>query len=117
MSGSTLDQLTKAALKFRDDRDWAQFHNPKDMALSLALEAAELLELTQWKNGDDLVNHLRKRRKDLGHELCDVLYWVLVIAHNFDIDLTKAFHDKLAHNARKYPIHRARGKATKYTEL
>jgi len=113
----TIKKLTDAALKFRDERDWAQFHNPKDMALSMSLEVAELLELMQWKNGRELVAHLKSRHTDVAHELSYILYWVLVIANDLKIDLDEEFHDKLAHNAKKYPIERARGKAKKYTEL
>lgn len=110
-------RLTALAVAFRDRRDWKQFHNPKDMALSLCLESAEVLELTQWLNGEELLAHLRRRHDDLADELSDVLYWVLTIAHDFDIDLPRAFARKLAKSARKYPVAKARGKASKYTEL
>lgn len=116
-SQGEISQLTAAAVKFRDERDWKQFHNPKDMALSMCLEAAEVLELTQWKNGDALINHLRARREDLADELSDVLYWVLTIAHDFEIDLPKAFGRKLTKSGAKYPIAKSRGRAEKYTEL
>ena len=112
-----IDQLTALACRFRNERDWQQFHNPKDMALSLTLEAAELLELMQWKNGEELRQHLENKRELLGEELCDVLYWVLVIANDHDIDLRKAFRDKIKKNNVKYPIHKSRGRSTKYTEL
>jgi NTP pyrophosphatase (non-canonical NTP hydrolase) len=112
-----IDELTQLAVKFRDERDWKQFHNPKDMALSLALEAAELLELTQWRNGEPLKAHLAEHREKLADELCDVFYWVLAIAHDHDIDLRKAFKSKLKKNAAKYPISKAKGRANKYTEL
>jgi len=112
-----LDALTQAAARFRDDRDWKQFHNPKDMALSMCLEASEVLELMQWKNGAELIAHLHARREDLADELSDVLYWVLTIAHNFDIELSDAFRRKLAKSAKKYPIDKSRGRASKYTEL
>lgn len=112
-----IDNLTALACKFRDERNWKQFHNPKDQILSLTLEAAELLELTQWKNGGELEGHLHAKRELLGEELCDVLYWVLVIAHDQGIDLRKAFRDKIRKNNAKYPIHKAHGRALKYTEL
>lgn len=112
-----LDKLTELACQFRDERNWKQFHNAKDMVLSLNLEAAELLELTQWKNGDELKKHLTAKRELLGEELCDVLYWVLVIAHDHGIDLRQAFRDKIRKNVAKYPIHKAHGRAAKYTEL
>lgn len=112
-----IDRLTALACKFRDERNWKQFHNPKDMALSMSLEAAEVLELMQWKSGEELQQHLEKHREQLGDELCDVLYWVLVIAHDHKIDLRRAFRAKIAKNEAKYPVHKAHGKAKKYTEL
>jgi NTP pyrophosphatase (non-canonical NTP hydrolase) len=114
---TTLAELTQLVLKFRDERDWAQFHNPKDMALSLMLESAELLELMQWRNGPALDQHLAARKSDVADELSDVLYWVLEMAHEFKIDLADAFAAKMAKNAAKYPIEKAKGLAKKYTEL
>lgn len=112
-----IDHLTALACKFRDDRNWKQFHNPKDQALSLTLEATELLELMQWKNGAELQKHLEKNRELLGDELCDVFYWVLVIAHDQGIDLRQAFEAKIRKNEVKYPVEKAHGRAAKYTEL
>ncbi len=109
--------LTREVLRFRDDRDWKQFHNAKDMAISLSLEAAELLELVQWKNGAELDAHLSERREALEHELSDVLYWLLLISHDFGIDLGEAFLSKMRHNETKYPVERARSRSDKYTEL
>jgi NTP pyrophosphatase (non-canonical NTP hydrolase) len=87
------------------------------MALSLVLEAAELLELMQWRHGDDLARHLASRREDLADELSDVLYWVLTIAHDQGIDLPRAFSRKLRKSAAKYPVEKSRGRANKYTDL
>lgn len=117
MQTDPLRKLTQLAVDFRDQRDWKQFHNPKDMAVSLALEAAELLELVQWKSGEELEAALTAKRTELADELCDVLYWVLVIAHDRGIDLEKAFEAKIRKNQAKYPIEKCRGKARKYTEL
>ena len=114
---ATLEELTQLVLKFREERNWAQFHNPKDVALSLTLEAAELLELTQWRNGDELKAHLTANREALGDELSDILGWVLVFAHDQGIDLAEVFQRKLVKNAEKYPVEKARGVAKKYTEL
>jgi NTP pyrophosphatase (non-canonical NTP hydrolase) len=113
----TLAQLTQLAVKFRDERDWRQFHNPKDVALSMSLEVAELVEIMQWKNGEELTKHLDAEREHVGQELSDVLYWVLVLAHDLKIDLPAAFREKLRHNAEKYPIERAKGVAKKYRDL
>jgi NTP pyrophosphatase (non-canonical NTP hydrolase) len=117
MNDATIAQLTDLVLKFREERDWKQFHNPKDQALSLCLEAAELLELMQWRNGPELDEHLTKNRERLGEELADVLGWVLLLAHDQDIDLSAAFARKIQLNREKYPIEKARGVATKYTDL
>jgi NTP pyrophosphatase (non-canonical NTP hydrolase) len=117
MPADSIAELTRLVLQFRDERDWAQFHNSKDMALSLTLEATELLELMQWRNGPALEAHLRSKKEELGDELSDVLYWVLEIAHAHDIDLAEAFRTKMAKNVAKYPIEKARGLAKKYTEL
>lgn len=113
----SLDDLTAEVVAFREARAWRQFHTPKDTAVSLALEAAEVLELMQWRNGDELARHLETNREALGHELSDVLYWVLLIAHDHGIDLGRAFRDKMRLNDRKYPVDGARGSHRKYTEL
>jgi NTP pyrophosphatase (non-canonical NTP hydrolase) len=111
----TLEQMTAALLKFRADRDWEQFHNAKDQILSLSLEAAELLELTQWRQGAALDAHLAASKEAVADELADVLGWVLLIAHDQGIDLPAAFAAKLAKNEKKYPVDRAKGRADKYT--
>jgi len=116
-SPSTLADLTAMALRFRDERDWAQFHTPKDVALSLTLEAAELLEIMQWRDGPALDEHLRAEREHVGQELSDILSWVLILAHDQGIDLGAAFAAKLEHNAAKYPVEKARGVARKYDRL
>ena len=114
---NTLEQLTQLMLQFRDERNWSQFHNPEDVALSLTLEAAELLELTQWRSGQELIDHLRANREAVADELADILGWVLVFAHDQGIDLSEAVRNKLLKNAVKYPIEKSRGVAKKYTEL
>jgi dCTP diphosphatase len=113
---ATLEELTRLVLQFREERDWKQFHNPKDMALSLSLEAAELLELMQWRNGAELDAHLAASKQRVGEELSDVLGWILLLANDQQIDLADAFAKKIELNKRKYPIDKARGKANKYTD-
>jgi NTP pyrophosphatase (non-canonical NTP hydrolase) len=117
MANPTLIQLTERVLEFRDQRDWKQFHNPKDQALSLALEAAEVMELMQWRNGAELEAHLNRSKDRLGEELADVLGWILLLAHDQQIDLADAFEKKIELNKQKYPIEKAKGSARKYTEL
>ncbi|MCB9493420.1 MAG: nucleotide pyrophosphohydrolase [Epsilonproteobacteria bacterium] len=111
------DQLKEKMLKFRQDRDWKQFHNPKDMALSLVLEAAEVLELFQWQREHELDAALKEKREQLGDELSDVLFWIVLMANDCDIDLFDAAERKLEKTAKKYPIEKARGVRKKYTEL
>lgn len=112
-----LADLQKRVIAFRDARDWEQFHNPKDLAVSLLLEAAEFLEHFQWKSSDEIKQHLKAKGDDVSDELADVLYWVLLIAHDMGIDLPKAFANKMAQNEKKYPVQKAKGKHTKYTDL
>ncbi len=114
---ASMKKFTEQVIKFRDLRDWKQFNNSKDVALSLVLEANEVLEHFQWKNGDELESYLKKNKKEISHELVDVLYWVLTMAHDLNIDIEKAFEEKMKINAKKYPIKKAKGKHTKYTEL
>jgi NTP pyrophosphatase (non-canonical NTP hydrolase) len=114
---TTLANLTKATLEFRDEREWAQFHTPKDMAISLCLEAAELLEFMQWKSGDELEKDLETRRTEVSHELADILYWTLLIAHHLQLDLAQALFEKLELNRKKYPVETARASSKKYTEI
>lgn len=114
---ASLTDLTARIVAFRDERDWQQFHNPKDLALSLSLEAAEVLELYQWKTGAAIEAVATERRQDLADELADVLYYTLLMAHDQGIDLAAALTDKLRRNAEKYPVDKAKGSSKKYTEL
>ena len=112
-----LSDLQKRVVAFRDARDWKQFHNPKDVSLSLALEAAELMEHFQWKSPAEIKKHLKAKNKEVSEELMDVLYWVLLFAHDLNIDIQKEFERKMAQNEKKYPVKKAKGSHTKYTEL
>lgn len=113
----SLEALIARANAIRDARDWRQFHNPKDIMLSLCLEAAELLEHAQWRNGEDLKNYLSEHKDEVGQELADVLYWVLLLSDDLSIDLEEAFHRKMDLNEQRYPVDKARGRSTKYTKL
>jgi NTP pyrophosphatase (non-canonical NTP hydrolase) len=117
MAQANLKDLTELVLAFREERDWKQFHNPKDMALSLSLEAAELMELMQWRNGAQLDAHLQENKTRVGEELADVLGWILLLANDQGIDLAEAFAKKIELNKQKYPVEKAKGSAKKYTEL
>lgn len=113
----TIEEMTARILRFREERDWVQFHNPKDLALSLSLEAAEVLELMQWRNGDELSAHLKANHDRVGDELSDVLYWTLLLARDLGVDLPAAFEKKMQANEAKYPQDLAKGRHTKYTDL
>lgn len=114
---SEIQELTDIVVKFREDRNWQQFHNPKDQALSLVLEAAELMEHFQWKNAEEMTAYLRDHKEEVADELSDVFYWLLTMSHDFDIKLVDAFKKKLAKTAKKYPIKKSKGNHKKYTEL
>jgi len=114
----TLADLREEVLAFRDARDWAQFHQPKDLALALSIEAAEVLELFRFRSDAEVRAQVEKRdTTELGHELADVLYWVLLLSHETGIDLAQAMEEKLAFNARRYPVELSRGRKDKYTAL
>jgi NTP pyrophosphatase (non-canonical NTP hydrolase) len=116
---ATLDDLTAISLRFRDERDWAQFHTPKDLAANLCIEAAELLEVTQWRSGEELRQHLASPpgREAFEDELADVLLSTLLLAADQKIDLADAFLRKMKKNEAKYPVDKAKGSAKKYKEL
>ncbi len=114
---SDIEQLTKKILEFRDARNWKQFHNPKDLAISLTLEAAEVLELFQWKTKEEMDAYVTMHKEDIAEELVDTLYWVLLLAHDLDIDLKDSFDKKMAKNNAKYPIDKAKDSHKKYTQL
>ncbi len=114
---SDIQKITQKIVDFRDERDWKQFHNPKDCAISLALEAAEVLEHFQWKNADEMEVHIQNKKEDISEELADVLYWVLLLSNDLDIDIADAVDKKMKKNAEKYPVNKAKGKHTKYTNL
>ena len=116
-SKSDIQELIEKIVKFRDARNWKQFHNPKDLALSLVLEATEVMEHFQWKNPEEITKHVKENKEDIGEELADVLYWVLLMSHDLEIDIQKALKNKIEKNGKKYPVEKSRGRHTKYTKL
>ena len=114
---SKIKDLTKRIIAFRDARDWKQFHNPKDVALSLVLEAGEVMEHFQWKNKEEMEKHIVDAREEIGEELADVLFWVLLMGHDAKIDVLDALEKKLKKNEAKYPVEKSKGKHTKYNKL
>jgi dCTP diphosphatase len=117
MSETTIEELIRLATRFRDEREWRQFHTPKELAIQLMLESAELLELMQWKNGGELIAQLENRREEVADELADVMHSVVLIADEMGIDLGDAFKQKMRKNAAKYPVEKARGSSKKYDQL
>jgi NTP pyrophosphatase (non-canonical NTP hydrolase) len=106
-----IEELTDALLKFRDERDWAQFHNAKDLALALNIEAAELLEVFLWKNSD------QANIDSVKEELADVFTFAFLLADKYDLDVKRIVLEKLEKNALKYPVEKSKGSAKKYTEF
>ena len=109
-----MKKATEALIKFRDERDWKQFHDPKNLAAALSIEAAELNEVFLWMTteGSREVDVERVRE-----ELADVLAYALLMADAFGLDPEEIVLEKVKRNAEKYPVEKARGVATKYTEL
>ncbi len=110
MKQETIDMI----LKFRDDRNWKQFHNPKDLAISLSLEASELLEVFQW-SGTDL--ECKDKLDKVKEELADVLNYCVLLASAYNLDIDQIMQNKVRQNEKKYPVEKAFGSSKKYTEL
>ena len=113
MNGSVKD-LQEKIVEFRDVRNWKQFHNPKDLAISISLEAAELLEVFQWSGSDVSAD---KKINKVREELADVLIYSFLMANDLGLDIAEIVKEKLAENNKKYPVEKAYGSSKKYTEL
>lgn len=109
-----MKKVIEQVIQFRDDRDWKQFHNPKDLAISLSIEAAELLEVFQW-SAEDL--ECKEKREKIEEELADVLMYSILMADVCDLDIEDIILKKLERNKQKYPVELAYGSKKKYTEL
>ena len=118
--GTTIQQLKQLVRKFRDDRDWKQFHDPKNLAEALTIESSELLEHFLWNDKLQIANKLKSSksfRGEIGDELADVFGYCLHLSDALGIDLSKVLKKKYAKNAMKYPIEKSKGNNTKYTRL
>lgn len=104
-------EIQNEIIKFRDERDWKQFHNAKDLALALSIEAAELNELFLWKRPEEA------EVEKVKSEVADILSYALLLADVYDLDIPTVFREKLKVSAMKYPVEKARGSSRKYTEL
>lgn len=109
-----MEELIKEVLAFRDARNWKQFHNPKDLAISISLEAAELLELFQWSAEDTVVE---EKRPDMKDELADVMMYCLLMADVLHVDVEDIIREKMKKNEVKYEVSKAYGSKKKYNEL
>jgi NTP pyrophosphatase (non-canonical NTP hydrolase) len=110
----SIQDAISALTKFRDDRDWAQFHDSKNLALALSIEASELNELYLWSKDHNLPDDKREQFKE---ELADVLAYALLLANRHGLDPAQIVLDKIEKNSLKYPVEKSKGSATKYTEL
>ena len=106
-----MNKITKALIDFRNERDWEQFHNPKDLSIALSIEANELLELFLWKKPEDA--DLEKVKE----ELADVFAYAFLIAEKYDLDIENIVLEKIKKNAEKYPVEKSKGKSDKYNQL
>ena len=106
-----IEELQQQIIQFTKERDWDQFHNPKDLAIALSIEASELLECFLWKKPEEA------KIEKINEELADVINYSLLLADKLNIDIRKIVLDKLAQNAEKYPVEKAKGNAKKYNEF
>ena len=113
----SIQQLTREICAFRDARDWAQFHNPKEMAVAITAEAGELLQHFVWQNAEQSLVRVAERRDELASEMADVAILLFEMANDCGIDLAEAMRQKLARNEQRYPVDKARGSNRKYNEL
>jgi NTP pyrophosphatase (non-canonical NTP hydrolase) len=111
-----LQAITEKIRAFRDERDWVQFHNPKDMAIALSIESSELLEHFLWKNPEEVAQRVVSKRDEIEEEIADIAIYLVELADNLDIDLLDAMEKKLRRNAEKYPAERVKGSSLKYNE-
>jgi len=110
-------ELLERLIEFRRERDWEQFHTPKDLAISLSIEASELLEWFQWKNDEEINLKLKSdKREALEDEIADVVAYLSYLCHDVGIDINQAVEAKIKKNSEKYPIEKVKGKSDKYTE-
>ena len=114
-----IHELKELIKKFCEERDWDQFHNAKDLAIALSIEASELLEIFRWKNKEEAEQLLKdeKKREEIGEEMADVLYFLIRMAQRYDIDLSEALERKMEKNNKKYPVNKFKGSNKKYNEI
>lgn len=117
MEANVLAELRDALRRFAAERDWDQFHSPKNLAIALSVEAGELLERFQWLSEAESQSLSPTERSRVEQEMADVLLYLIRLADRLDVDLAAVAREKMKINAEKYPVEKARGKSKKYTEL
>ena len=117
MTKSFISELTAQVNDFVTERDWEQFHSPKNLAMAMIVEAAELVEHFQWLRPEESDSLTNNKKEKIAEELADILIYTVRLADRLELDLEQSAKDKLTKNRRKYPVEKARGRATKYTEL
>jgi NTP pyrophosphatase (non-canonical NTP hydrolase) len=117
MANKNLQHIISKIKKFRDDRHWMQFHDPKNMAISIIIEASELLEHFQWKTKKEVDEHIKNNKSRIEAEIADIGLYLFELSDNLQIDLLSAMEKKIKENEKKYPVKKAKGNARKYNEL
>jgi len=118
MGSFDLENALKALRKFREERDWSQFHTPKNLSMSIAIESAELMEHFQWKTNDEIKSYLSgENLEKVKDEIADIASYLLFLANDLGIDLNRAILDKVRKNEEKYPVEKCKGRHNKYNNL
>ena len=112
-----LKKVIDKIIKFRTARDWEQFHNPKNLAISISLEAAELLENFQWRDLEESLKFATENKEKISEEVADLLIYIFYLCNDLGIDFISAIDKKIEENNKKYPIDKSKGKSNKYNEL
>lgn len=110
-------EIQNKILKFREDRDWKQYHTIKDLCLGLGIEVSELQELFLWKTDSEIELIKKNKKEQIANELADIFIFLTYLSEEFDIDLSEAIEKKIKLNNDKYPVEKSKGKNIKYTEL
>jgi dCTP diphosphatase len=114
---TTIETLKNKIKQFVEERNWQQYHSPKNLSMNIAVEAAELMEIFNWTDTEESKQELEKKRQQAENEIADIAFSLLNLCMRYNVDLTQALERKIALNAQKYPIEKSKGKITKYTEL
>lgn len=112
-----MEDIIKQIIQFRNERDWKQFHNAKDLATAIGIETSELQELFLWKNPDEVQKLIVEKKESIGEEMADILIFSFLLCHDLDLNIEKIIKNKIDKNNKKYPVHKAKGKHTKYNQL